>query len=284
MSQNYDEIIEPRENDEQRAARESRLRAAEISRRFAEIDRERIRPLAAIVATRTRAGSRRLRKKRHSSVRCSQIWRIKMKIIDKLIPINKYNRPGSKSTPKRICVHYTGQAGTDADRLALFYSNVATGRFPNKPNNWTSTQYIVGLNGKVIRVVPDNETAYAASGKNAGTLHIEVCYSKASGEFETASMSALRELVQYLMKKYNISAGNVLRHYDLTGKYCPWYYVDENRWAVLHEYITSAAVDQKNLYRVQVGAFSSRENAEQYMNKVKAAGFGAFIVEVDNNA
>ena len=127
-----------------------------------------------------------------------------MKIIDKLIPINKYNRPGSKSTPKRICVHYTGQAGTDADRLALFYSNVATGRFPNKPNNWTSTQYIVGLNGKVIRVVPDNETAYAASGKNAGTLHIEVCYSKASGEFETASMSALRELVQYLMKKYNI--------------------------------------------------------------------------------
>ena len=86
------------------------------------------------------------------------------------------------------------------------------------------------------------------------------------------------------MKKYNISAGNVLRHYDQTGKYCPWYYVDENRWAVLHEYITSAAVDQKNLYRVQVGAFSSRENAEQYMNKVKAAGFGAFIVEVDNNA
>lgn len=62
------------------------------------------------------------------------------------------------------------------------------------------------------------------------------------------------------------------------------YYVDENRWAVLHEYIASAAVKPKKLYRVQVGAFSSRENAEQYMNKVKAAGFGAFIVEVDNNA
>ena len=38
MSQNYDEIIEPRENDEQRAARENRLRAAKISRRFSEID------------------------------------------------------------------------------------------------------------------------------------------------------------------------------------------------------------------------------------------------------
>lgn len=51
MSQNYDiDIVEPRESPEERAARESRLRAAEISRRFAEIDRERIRPLAAIVA------------------------------------------------------------------------------------------------------------------------------------------------------------------------------------------------------------------------------------------
>ena len=50
MSQNYDEIIEPRETDEERIARERRLRAAEISRRFNEIDRERIRPLAAIVA------------------------------------------------------------------------------------------------------------------------------------------------------------------------------------------------------------------------------------------
>ena len=140
------------------------------------------------------------------------------------------------------------------------------------------------IRDRVIRIIPDNEIAYAASGKNAGTLHIEVCYSKAGGEFESASISALRELVQELMKKYSISAGNVLRHYDLTGKYCPWYYVDENRWAVLHEYITSAAVKPKKLYRVQVGAFSSRENAEQYMNKVKAAGFGAFIVEVDNNA
>ena len=50
MSQNYDEIIEPRENDEQRAARENRLRAAKISRRFSEIERAYSCPVAAIVA------------------------------------------------------------------------------------------------------------------------------------------------------------------------------------------------------------------------------------------
>lgn len=46
MSQNFD--YEPRETDQERAERENRLRSAEIARRFAEIDRERIRPLAAI--------------------------------------------------------------------------------------------------------------------------------------------------------------------------------------------------------------------------------------------
>lgn len=49
MSQNFD-FTEPAESAEERAARLNRLRAAEIARRFAEIDRERIRPLAAIAA------------------------------------------------------------------------------------------------------------------------------------------------------------------------------------------------------------------------------------------
>ena len=51
MSQSNDYIdFKARETAAERAEREQRLRAAEIARRFAEIDRERIRPLAAIVA------------------------------------------------------------------------------------------------------------------------------------------------------------------------------------------------------------------------------------------
>lgn len=40
----------PEETEQEKQARLNRLRAAEISRGFVEIDRERIRPLAAIVA------------------------------------------------------------------------------------------------------------------------------------------------------------------------------------------------------------------------------------------
>lgn len=49
MSQNFDLDVQ-QETAEERAAREGRLRAAEIARRFTAIDRERIRPLAAIAA------------------------------------------------------------------------------------------------------------------------------------------------------------------------------------------------------------------------------------------
>ena len=193
-----------------------------------------------------------------------------MQITDRLRPRGKYNRPAVKSVPKRICVHYTGDCGASADRLALFFTTNSAAK--------TSSQYIVGMAGEVIRCVPDNEIAYAAAGKNNGTIHIEVCYKRADGCFEEKSISALNELVLYLMNRYDISAENVLRHYDLTGKLCPAYYVDAARWAVLHERITAKLTAQK-LYRVQVGAFSSRENAENYAAQVRKAGFGAFVVE-----
>lgn len=202
-----------------------------------------------------------------------------MTITDCLIPKNKYNRPGTKSTPKRICVHYTGDCGKNTDRLVAYWKNVAAGVFKDNPLAWTSAQYIVGLNGELVRCIPDNEIAYAAANQNADTIHIEVCYKQKSGMFEEKSIAALGELVRSLMKKYGIPASKVVRHYDLTGKHCPAYYIDENRWAVLHECITSTA-KSKTLYRVQVGAFSSKENATLYLEKVRAAGFNAFIVEV----
>lgn len=202
-----------------------------------------------------------------------------MTITDSLIPKNKYNRPGTKSTPKRICVHYTGDCGATAEQLSKYWQNVAAGVFKDKPWSWTSAQYIVGLDGEVVRCIPDNEIAYAAANQNADTIHIEVCYRQKSGAFEEKSIAALGELVHSLMNKYAIPAGKVVRHYDLTGKLCPAYYVDENRWAALHERITTESKSSA-LYRVQVGAFGSKENAEAYMQKLKIAGFDGFVVQV----
>ena len=45
----------------------------------------------------------------------TQLALLRDKYLERIIPKNKYNRPGTRSEPGRICVHYTGQAGTDAD-------------------------------------------------------------------------------------------------------------------------------------------------------------------------
>jgi cell division septation protein DedD len=42
---------------------------------------------------------------------------------------------------------------------------------------------------------------------------------------------------------------------------------------------STTSTEQKKLYRVQVGAFSVKANAEAYLAKIKAAGFtDAFIL------
>lgn len=52
------------------------------------------------------------------------------------------------------------------------------------------------------------------------------------------------------------------------------------------EKLGGATEQQKSdiLYRVQVGAFSVKANAENMLKKLKDAGFEGFIVKVDNNA
>ena len=197
-----------------------------------------------------------------------------MTIIDKIIPEGKYNRPGKASTPKKICVHYTGDAGASADRLALF--------FTANPNAETSSQYVVGMQGELIRCLPDNEQAYAATGNNKNVIHIEVCHPDTTGKFTEQSIAALSELVPYLMKKYGIDSNDVIRHYDLTGKHCPMYYIDSTRWAELKRRIVAGTPETGVLYRVQIGAFSVRANAESYLKQADKKGFSGFIAQTSN--
>lgn len=67
--------------------------------------------------------------------------------------------------------------------------------------------------------------------RNKNTVSIEICNGSKSGKVESANsannyftdaavQNALN-LAAYLMKKYNIPLENVVRHYDISGKFCP---------------------------------------------------------------
>ncbi len=66
-----------------------------------------------------------------------------------------------------------------------------------------------------------------------------------------------------------------------SGKSCPGTYLYE-RMGKIADDVNKRLCNK--LYRVQIGAFSSKENAENYLEKAKQAGFSGFVVEVDLDA
>lgn len=79
---------------------------------------------------------------------------------------------------------------------------------------------------KIVQCVPCNEVAYASNDRNSDTISIECCIPDKSGKFNDKTYQSLIKLTTWLMGRYDLTAGDVIRHYDVTGKKCPKYFVD----------------------------------------------------------
>ena len=73
--------------------------------------------------------------------------------------------------------------------------------------------------------VPLDEVAYCSSQRNGDTISIECCHPDEEGAFTPETYASLTKLVQWLCETYGLSRDQVIRHYDVTGKECPRYYV-----------------------------------------------------------
>ena len=139
-----------------------------------------------------------------------------------LLPVNEYSRPGEKLTAVNgVVVHYTGNPGTTAAQNRSYFANLAVTH-----ETYASSQFLIDMDGTVIQCVPVNEVAYCSSQRNNDTLSIEVCHPDETGAFTDASLAALTDLVQWACDTYDLERDQILRHYDVTGKVCPKYYVD----------------------------------------------------------
>ena len=113
--------------------------------------------------------------------------------------------------------------------------------------------------------------------------------------FTEAVINKAVELTKYLMQTYNIPANRVIRHYDVTGKYCPgikgWNEDsgDVSAWKAFKAKLTgtststsdtsqtvTATTNTDNLYRVrkswsdsksQIGAYKSLDSAKSVADK-----------------
>lgn len=159
-----------------------------------------------------------------------------------------HGRTCTKMTPKGIVVHYVGNPGSSASANRNWFENGAGGAC-------TSAHYVIGLSGEVLLLIPENECAqhagkaYAAQyteqakKNNSMYIGIECCHPDASGKFNEKTRASLIALCADICRRYGFDPRkDIFRHYDVTGKSCPLYYVNyTDAWALLLKDMETAA-------------------------------------------
>lgn len=145
---------------------------------------------------------------------------------DYLTP-NPYSRP---QTPLKridgIVIHYTANPGTSAKNNRSYFEGLKT-----KMTTYASSHFIIGLKGEIVQCIPLTEEAYASNERNDDTISIECCHPDETGEFNEQTYQSLVALTAALCFEYDLKEEDIIRHYDVTGKLCPLYYVEhEDAW------------------------------------------------------
>ncbi len=150
-----------------------------------------------------------------------------MIITDKLLTPNAFSRPKTfMGQIKGVIVHYVANPGSSAVGNRNYFESL---KDQTKTKTFASSHYIIGLEGEIIRCVPENEMAYHANNANSNYIGIECCHPDAGGKFNDKTYNSLIELTVDILRRYN--ASEIKRHYDITGKICPKYYVEnQSAW------------------------------------------------------
>lgn len=145
-----------------------------------------------------------------------------------LLPVNEYSRCGDKLTHvNAVVIHYVGNPNTTAWQNRSYFENLAT-----SGETSASSNLIVGLEGEALLCVPLDEVAYCSNDRNHDTVSIEFCHPAADGKPTQETYDTLVKLTAWLCDLYGLDAQeDVIRHYDVTGKQCPMYFVEnETEW------------------------------------------------------
>ena len=144
-----------------------------------------------------------------------------------LLTVNPYSRPGTQSEKiKNIVIHYTANPGTTAKQNRNYFEGLKDTR-----KTRASSHFIVGLEGEILQCVPTWEIAYASNHRNSDTVSIETCHKTSDGTYTKETYKSMVELTAWLCEKFGLTDEDIIRHYDITGKICPKYFVeDEKAW------------------------------------------------------
>ena len=234
-----------------------------------------------------------------------------MRIIQAILTNNPCYKAGKKITVKGLMLHSVGCPQPSAQNFVNTWNPPANGR------QVCVHAFIDGNTGDVYQTLPWNHRGWHGGGSCNNThIGVEMCepacikYKPNSATFTCSDMATAKAVAQrtydtavqlfaHLCKTYNLDPladGVIVSHAEgckrgiasnhgdpehLWNQLGMGYTMDTFRKAVktamTSGVVSTPAPDEKSLYRVQVGAYSVKSNAEAMLKKIKAAGFDGFI-------
>ena len=158
----------------------------------------------------------------------------KPEMIEKFMKINKYGRPGTKRRKTtKIAWHFTGQHDVAAKNTVSYFSNVvANGYRVNGRYIYASSHLVMGLEGEIYHIIPFNEIAYTTNSANAYSVGVECATTGSDDHYTDKEYVSMIKTGAWLAKLYGLDPRkDFIRHYDVTGKICPRYFVNhKSQW------------------------------------------------------
>ncbi len=179
-----------------------------------------------------------------------------------LLTPNEYSRPQlALDKVNGIVIHYTANPGTTAFQNRSYFEGLK-----DTGETHASSHFIIGLDGEIVQCIPTSEQAYASNNRNADTISIECCIGDSTGEFNGNTYDSCVQLTAWLCTRFDLDPDtDVIRHYDITGKDCPKYYVDhEDAWDAFKKDVAS--------YIKAHGTKVSEEEYQQYVESQAVGG------------
>ncbi|MCD7820024.1 MAG: N-acetylmuramoyl-L-alanine amidase [Lachnospiraceae bacterium] len=160
-------------------------------------------------------------------------------IDEQLLTVNDWSRPGELcDTITNVVIHYLANPGTTAQQNHDYFESlkdngelIASGQITEDEAVSMSANFVIGTEGEIIECVPPGEIAYASNSANSYSVSIENCHLDTTGRFTEDTYESLVKLTAYIVDMYDLDRDSIIRHYDVTGKLCPLYYVEnEDKW------------------------------------------------------
>lgn len=225
-----------------------------------------------------------------------------VKINEKLIPdsaratkyVASYVKAGQPMKPCKpltnggigVTIHNTNDLKNVEDDAEQY----TRATWPNCNMNGVVVHYYVDDLGAWQNLREDERGWHAADGNgkgNAATIAIEIIMDGETGEANEKAEDNGARLAASILYRHGWTIENLYKHSTwYSKKTCPAYIIPH--WdkfvAKVKSYMEELAnpvTTKKTIYRVQVGAYSKKANADAMLKKLKEAGFNGFVTKVE---